>query len=112
MLANRPQGVIVVRCLIEGDDSVVQVDDDGPGIPESIGDRIFDPFVTNKPDGMGLGLSLSFDIVTRHGGEITSETADGKGTVFDVRLPLAPTAAKPRNGQQGRCHRGIPTPRA
>ncbi|MBT8219215.1 MAG: histidine kinase [Bacteroidia bacterium] len=66
------------------------VSDNGPGIPDSIKDKIFQPFFTTKPtgEGTGLGLSLSYDIVKAHGGEITVESEVGNGTAFIIKLPF------------------------
>jgi signal transduction histidine kinase len=66
------------------------VKDNGAGIPESILDKVFQPFFTTKPTGQGtgLGLSLAYDIVKSHGGEIKVETQEGSGSEFIVQLPL------------------------
>ncbi len=66
----------------------ITVSDNGPGIPDSIKDKIFQPFFTTKPtgSGTGLGLSLSYDIVKAHGGEIKVETKVGEGSVFILTL--------------------------
>ncbi len=68
----------------------VTVADNGNGIPQKILDKIFQPFFTTKPTGQGtgLGLSLSFDIVKTHAGEIKVESKEGEGTVFSIHLPL------------------------
>jgi len=68
----------------------VTIQDNGNGIPEKILDKIFQPFFTTKPTGQGtgLGLSLSYDIVKAHGGELKVSTAEGKGTEFIVHLPI------------------------
>jgi signal transduction histidine kinase len=68
----------------------VSVSDNGPGIPEAILDKIFQPFFTTKPTGLGtgLGLSLSYDIVKAHGGELKVETQEGQGSVFTILLPI------------------------
>jgi len=69
----------------------IRVKDNGKGIPDSIKDKIFQPFFTTKPtgEGTGLGLSLSYDIVTKgHGGKLTVNTAAGEGTEFIIQLPL------------------------
>jgi two-component system NtrC family sensor kinase len=69
----------------------ISVRDNGPGIPESIKDKIFQPFFTTKPTGQGtgLGLSLSYDIIKAHGGELRVETKEGAGAEFIIQLPVA-----------------------
>jgi signal transduction histidine kinase len=66
----------------------IRVADNGNGIPQKILDKIFQPFFTTKPTGQGtgLGLSLSYDIIKAHGGEITVETKEGKGSTFIIQL--------------------------
>ena len=68
----------------------ISVKDNGPGIPKEILDKIFQPFFTTKPtgSGTGLGLSLSYDIVKAHGGEISVETKEGEGSEFVISLPI------------------------
>ena len=68
----------------------ISVKDNGSGIPDAIKDKIFQPFFTTKPTGQGtgLGLSLSYDIVKAHGGELRVETKDGEGSKFIIQLPL------------------------
>jgi two-component system NtrC family sensor kinase len=83
-------GVISVRTARKGDAAVlVEVRDDGPGIPAGVRDRIFDPFFTTKPsgEGTGLGLSLIYGTVRSHGGSIEVESAPGRGATFTVTLP-------------------------
>jgi len=72
-----------------GDKVEVRVKDNGNGIPQKVMDKIFQPFFTTKPTGQGtgLGLSLSYDIVKAHGGELKVETKSGEGTEFSVVLP-------------------------
>ena len=67
---------------------IISVTDNGNGIPASIKDKIFQPFFTTKPTGQGtgLGLSLAYDIVNAHGGEIKVESKDGEGTTFIIQL--------------------------
>jgi signal transduction histidine kinase len=68
----------------------IKVADNGKGIPQKIVDKIFQPFFTTKPTGQGtgLGLSLSYDIIKAHGGEIKVETKDNEGSVFIILLPF------------------------
>ncbi len=74
-------------------DNIVEVSvrDNGNGIPQKVLDKIFQPFFTTKPTGQGtgLGLSLSYDIVKAHGGEIKVETKEGEGSEFIIILPLS-----------------------
>lgn len=72
-----------------GDNILITVKDNGNGISQKVLDKIFQPFFTTKPTGQGtgLGLSLSYDIVKAHSGELTVETKDGEGSQFMVRLP-------------------------
>ncbi len=67
---------------------VLEVADRGPGLPSDLGDRVFDPFVTTKREGTGLGLPISFQIVRRHGGELTLGARPGDGAVARVSLPV------------------------
>jgi signal transduction histidine kinase len=67
----------------------VVFEDSGEGIPQSIMERMFEPFVTNKERGTGLGLAISRRIVNQHSGKITAENREGKGAVFTVELPLS-----------------------
>ena len=81
-----------VRCstLSEGDKVIITISDNGMGIPEDIREKIFQPFFTTKPTGQGtgLGLSMAYDIVKAHGGELSVESEGGKGTDFKIVLPL------------------------
>jgi signal transduction histidine kinase len=69
---------------------LLTIKDNGNGIPQNILDKIFQPFFTTNPtgQGIGLGLSLSYDIVKAHGGELTVETKEGKGSTFIVKIPI------------------------
>ena len=66
----------------------IRISDNGSGIPQKVLDKIFQPFFTTKPTGQGtgLGLSLSYDIVKAHGGEIKVETKENEGTLFTIQL--------------------------
>ncbi|HKB44328.1 MAG TPA: ATP-binding protein, partial [Chitinophagaceae bacterium] len=73
-----------------GDKIEIKVADNGNGIPQKVLDKIFQPFFTTKPTGQGtgLGLSLSYDIIKAHGGEIKVETREGEGSIFIINLPI------------------------
>ncbi len=73
-----------------GDKILISVRDNGPGISQKIIDKIFQPFFTTKPTGQGtgLGLSLSYDIVKAHGGELKVNTKEGEGSEFIIQLPV------------------------
>jgi signal transduction histidine kinase len=82
-------GRLTVRTLLEGATVVVEVEDSGPGIPEEVQARIYEPFFTTKATGTGLGLPVVRRIVEGHGGELRLRTGPG-GTCFSMRLPIAP----------------------
>jgi signal transduction histidine kinase len=84
-------GVVKVSTRKLKDRIEIRVKDNGSGIPDEIKDKIFQPFFTTKPTGQGtgLGLSLSYDIVKAHGGELSVESQQGEGTEFTVRIPIA-----------------------
>jgi C4-dicarboxylate-specific signal transduction histidine kinase len=71
------------------DDDMIEITiaDNGPGIPEDIAGRLFEPFVSSKHDGMGLGLSISRSIIEAHDGKLTAEQNPGGGTIFRFNLP-------------------------
>ncbi len=88
------QPTVIVRTKRTGDRIEIRVGDNGPGIPETIKDKIFQPFFTTKPTGQGtgLGLSLAYDIVSKgHGGELKLTTKEGEGTEFLIQLPISIT---------------------
>jgi signal transduction histidine kinase len=68
---------------------LVEVADDGPGIPPDVADKVFDPFFTTKPQGSGLGLAIVRKIVDAHDGQIDMRTAIGQGTTIRVTLPVS-----------------------
>jgi signal transduction histidine kinase len=91
---------VTTRARVEGDWTVIEVEDDGPGVPAAIAARIFDPLVTGRTGGTGLGLALARRIVAAHGGvirlipcsaggsgEAEPGGAPGHGACFEVRLP-------------------------
>ena len=89
-LATLYEPTVSVSTKRVGDTIEIKVADNGNGIPKKIVDKIFQPFFTTKPTGQGtgLGLSLSYDTVKAHGGEIKVETKEGEGVEFIILLPL------------------------
>jgi two-component system NtrC family sensor kinase len=88
-VVEEDNGTISIAVKLEQKDIVIEVSDNGPGIPKKDLPRIFDPFFTTKPvgKGTGLGLSICYGIVKRMGGEIRVNSAPGAGTTFRVRIP-------------------------
>lgn len=88
-------GQLTISSRLEGEEIVVEIADDGAGIPDTVRDKIFDPFFTTKGVGIGTGQGLSVVhniIVRNHGGHVGFTTEVGQGTTFHVRLPLRPAA--------------------
>jgi PAS domain S-box-containing protein len=88
------RGQVVISTRSEEEGVTLCVRDSGCGIPQELLDQIWAPFFTTKPvgQGLGLGLSLTYNIVRKHGGEIVVDSEPGRGSVFTVRLPLAGAA--------------------
>lgn len=91
--AGRTDGRVLLRLAGEGDYWVLDVVDEGPGIPEAMRDVIFDPYVTTKKTGTGLGLAIVKKIVVEHGGTIVAESCATGGARMRIRLPKYGTAA-------------------
>ncbi len=86
-------GEVVVRLSLDGELAVIQVSDSGPGVPENLQERIFEPFyrlpgASERNGGVGLGLSLVKSIALRHSGTVKCSNQEGGGACFEVRLPL------------------------
>jgi two-component system, NtrC family, sensor kinase len=81
---------ISVTTKKSGSQIFINVSDNGNGIPQKVVDKIFEPFFTTKPTGQGtgLGLSLSYDIIKAHGGEIKVNTREGDYSEFVIQLPV------------------------
>ena len=93
-IGNKKNGKITVKLRnVESNDgagniALIEISDNGCGIPAEKIDRIFTPFQTSKADGTGLGLVAVKRIVRAHGGECAVRSNVGKGTTFSIRLPL------------------------
>ena len=81
--------------------AVIRIRDDGPGIPESIQEKVLQPFYTTKEEGTGLGLSIAVRIVEEHGGWLDLTSVEGQGTVFIITLPIK----EPNNPNQEEVNR-------
>jgi two-component system, NtrC family, sensor kinase len=84
------QPTVSVNTKRVGEMVLIAIKDNGDGIPSKVLDKIFQPFFTTKPTGEGtvLGLSLSYDIIKAHGGELKVETKEGEGAEFIVQIPV------------------------
>jgi nitrogen fixation/metabolism regulation signal transduction histidine kinase len=90
---GKDQGRILVRLSRQGDFWVLDVDDDGPGIPPEMRQSVFDPYVTTKTYGTGLGLAIVKKIIVEHAGTISAETSPLGGARIRLRLPAAGSKA-------------------
>src|SRR3954471_10419812 len=106
MLAANGRGTLVVRTWHDaGQESVIlEINDDGPGIPDDMQPKIFDPFFTTKEvgKGTGLGLTVAYAIVQEHGGRIRLESRPGVGASFYVELPVTGVRLPPGPASRGR----------
>lgn len=89
-------GHVQLRLDIAGDHAEIRIIDDGPGIPESLRENIFTPFVSSKPSGTGLGLALARKIINLHGGSISFDPDSESGAVCRISLPLSASAESPQ----------------
>ncbi len=88
--SDRPGCITIQTGMKQSDRVFIQISDNGNGIPRYISYRVFDPFFTTKPigKGTGLGLSISYQIIRQHGGELHLNSEPGKGTTFEIVIPL------------------------
>ena len=88
-IRKKTDGIISVNTTKQDNLMQIEISDNGEGISKEIKEKIFEPFFTTKPagEGTGLGLSLSYDIIKSHGGEIIAESEPGKGATFIITLP-------------------------
>ncbi len=89
-LAAQERGALAIRTYRKDDAILIELEDNGPGIPDELINKIFDPFFTTKETGKGtgLGLSMAYGIMKEHGGVISAESTSGKGAKFVVTLPI------------------------
>ena len=88
--AIEEKGEIKIKTWAENEKVVITISDNGSGIPDDIKEKIFDPFFTTKDvgQGTGLGMSISYDIIKEHDGQIKIDSEAGQGTTFTIELPL------------------------
>lgn len=89
MASAQKHGALTIKTEAVDADAVIRISDTGPGIPKEIQAKLFQPFFTTKENGTGLGLHLTHNIIKAHGGFISVESAEGRGTSFIIRLPIA-----------------------
>jgi signal transduction histidine kinase len=87
--AVAPGGRVGVRARVAGGQVAIEVHDDGPGVPEALRERVFDPFFTTRAEGTGLGLAVCARVVAAHGGDIQVGVGPWGGALFTVTLPAA-----------------------
>jgi signal transduction histidine kinase len=97
-------GEVVLRTVQTGESVILEVQDEGTGIALENLERVFDPFVTTRPNGTGLGLSIAYQIVSQHGGHITVRRNSERGMTFTVTIPSGPESAFPEPALQVRNH--------
>jgi two-component system, NtrC family, sensor kinase len=89
-------GLLRISTRLDGEFVRITISDTGNGIPPAIRNKVFDPFFTTKSVGTGTGQGLAIAhsvIVEKHAGTIRFDSIDGKGTVFEIRLPISRSAA-------------------
>jgi two-component system sensor kinase FixL len=91
-MANSARRELTITVIRVEDMAEISVADTGPGMPETVQARLFRPFVTTKPNGMGVGLSICRTIVEAHGGTLRAEEGSGGGTIFRLTVPCEVTA--------------------
>jgi len=91
LLANSYEPLVLLTTKRKENLIEIKIKDNGNGIPPKILDKIFQPFFTTKPtgEGTGLGLSLAYDIVKAHGGEIKVESKENEGSIFTIQLSVS-----------------------
>ena len=99
MVAANGRGTLILRTWHDQnrDAVILEVNDDGPGVPDEVQPRIFDPFFTTKEvgKGTGLGLTVAYTIVQEHGGRITVKSQPGRGASFYVEMPVTDASLTP-----------------
>ncbi len=87
MTATGKGGAVRVTVRAQGADAIIEVEDEGPGIPVELKARLFEPYVTTKPAGTGLGLAIAARIIQEHNGRLEAGGETGRGALFSISLP-------------------------
>jgi two-component system sensor kinase FixL len=92
-MTDGPRRLLTIGTKLTRDNMVeISIGDTGPGLPAEIRTKLFEPFVTTKAGGLGVGLSICRVIIEAHGGQLQAEDNTGGGTVFRFTLPLSDEA--------------------
>jgi two-component system sensor kinase FixL len=102
MAASKRREITVTTSMAGGEGVEIAVADTGPGLPEEVSSQLFKPFVTTKPDGMGIGLSICRSIIDEHGGRLWADENPGGGTLFRFTLPVVGGKAGGRRKSDGK----------
>jgi signal transduction histidine kinase len=90
-MADKARGTMRIAGLQTGHDAVIEIEDEGGGIPEKIREKIFNLYFTTKSGGSGIGLPMTYRVVQLHNGSMDFETREGVGTIFRLRFPIVET---------------------
>jgi signal transduction histidine kinase len=93
--AQGPEKAVTLDARADGDAVVLRIEDTGPGVPPEVAERLFQPFVSRRPGGIGLGLAIAERFVRAHGGRLRLERGRASGACFVARLPIDGPAAGP-----------------
>ena len=97
------------KALSSANSVIIQIHDSGPGIPDEIREKIFDPYFTTKATGSGLGLAISHSIIKKHGGSLTVSSSADQGTTFTITLPAVKAPLAPADEVAAKQSLGLPT---
>jgi two-component system, LuxR family, sensor kinase FixL len=88
-MQQSPSRALALSAFARDGQVVISLADSGPGLPPAVAGRLFEPFVTSKENGMGMGLSICRSIIAQHGGQIWADPNPAGGTIFRFTLPAA-----------------------
>jgi len=97
--AAGPNAAVDVESRLDGQMAEIRVTDNGPGVPQALRRRIFEPFFTSRAEGTGLGLAVVRSVAEAHGGDVRLDSSEGAGARFVLRLPLAAGVGQIRKHQ-------------